>query len=188
MGASECSPKVAVLPATPHQVFTHARTPPQWWSHHRFTQAVYSLTLVLCVIIHVWCLCSCGCHCLWHCFALALALSLSLPPPVFLRHTHAGDLIHRVYDHLASPRHRGCVAMNTMRVGVTIPTGWPPCSFGSLQDVRRRSTMKELGGGGGVGLTYMRIYRVGQRGGSLCLCVCVESCGRSEKRVDDGCE
>ena len=50
---------------------------------------------------------------------------------VFLRHTHAGDLIHRVYDHLASPRHRGCVAMNTMRVGITIPTGWPPCLFGS---------------------------------------------------------
>ena len=105
------------------------RTPPQWWSHHRFTQAVYSLTLVLCVIIHVWCLCWCVCRCPWHCAALALALSL--PPPVFLRHTHAGDLIHRVYDHLASPRHRGCVAMNTMRVGVTIPTGWPPCSFGS---------------------------------------------------------
>ena len=35
--------------------------------------------------------------------------------------------------------------------------------------------MKGLGGGGGVGLTYMRIYRVGQRGGLMCVCVCV--CG-----------
>ena len=57
-----------------------------------------------------------------------------------------------------------------------------------LQGVRRHSTMKGLGGGGGVGLTYMRIYRVGQRGGSVCVYVCVEGCGRSEKRVDDGCE
>ena len=42
-----------------------------------------------------------------------------------------------------------------------------------LQGVRRRSTMKGLGGGGGVGLTYMRIYRVGQPGGGN-VCVCGE--------------
>ena len=83
--------------------------------------------------------------------ALRCSLSLSLCPLPFLRHTHAGDLIHRVYDHLASPRHRGCVAMNTMRVGVTIPTGWPPFSFGSAD--RTSSFYDERVGGrrrGGV--------------------------------------
>ena len=104
------------------------RTPPQCWWRHQFTQAVYSLTLVLCVIIHVWC---CAGVSVVVPGTASLSLSLSFCPPPFLRHTHAGDLIHRVYDHLASPRHRGCVAMNTMRVGVTIPTGWPPFSFGS---------------------------------------------------------
>ena len=131
------SPKVAVHPATPHHVFTHPRAPPQWWSHppsgdthHGFAQDVYSLTLVLCVIIHVWCGVRVGVV-VPGTALLSLSLSsLSLPPP-FPQHTHAGDLIHRVYDHLASPRHRGCVAVNTMRVGVTIPTGWPPFSFGS---------------------------------------------------------
>ena len=187
MGASECIVQrwPSILPHLT-RCSHNPRAPPQWWLHHRFTQAVYSLTLVLCVIIHVWCLCWCGCRCPWHCFALALSLSLSLSaPPPFLRHTHAGDLIHRVYDHLASPRHRGCVAMNTMRIGVTIPTGGH-LVHSDLQGVRRRSTMKGLGGGGGVGLTYMRIYRVGQRGGE-CVCVCGEL-WTERKRVDDGCE
>ena len=110
--------------------------------------------------------------------ALRCSLSLSLCPLPFLRHTHAGYLIHRVYDHLASPWHRGCVVMNTMRVGYNSNTGGH-LFHSDLQDVRRRSTMKGFGGGGGVGLTYMRIYRVGQRGGSAQ--VCVESCGRSER-------
>ena len=130
MGASECSPKVAVLPATPHQVFTQpTRITPVVVAPPIHPSCVFTDSRVVChysclVFVFVWVSLS-----LWHCVALALALSLSAPPP-FLRHTHAGDLIHRVYDHLASPRHRGCVAMNTMRVGVTIPTGWPPCSFG----------------------------------------------------------
>ena len=86
MGASECSPKVAVHPATPHQVFTHPRAPPQWWSHHRFTQAVYSLTLVLCVIIHVWCCVRVGVV-VPGTALLSLSLSLSAPPPVSTKHT-----------------------------------------------------------------------------------------------------
>ena len=128
------SPKVAVHPATPHHVFTHSRAPPSGGRTHPVVFAprihpscVFTDSRVVC---HYSCLvlCSCGCRCPWHC--VALALSLSLCPP-FPQHTHAGDLIHRVYYHLASPRHRGCVAVNTMRVGVTIPTGWPPFSFGS---------------------------------------------------------
>ena len=82
---------------------------------------------------------------------LSLSLSLFLcPPHPFLRHTHAGDLIHRVYDHLASPRHRGCVAMNTMRVGYN-SNRWPPFSFGSAE--RTSSFQYERVGGrlwGGV--------------------------------------
>ena len=46
--------------------------------------------------------------------------------------------------------------------------------------------MKGLGEGGGVGLTYMRIYRVGQPGGNVCV-MCVEL-WTERKRVDDGCE
>ena len=80
----------------------------------------------------------------------ARALSLSLYPSPFLRHTHACDLIHRVYDHLASPRHRGCVAMNTMRVWVTIPTGWPPCSFGSAVGMSSFHDERVWGRRGGV--------------------------------------
>ena len=49
--------------------------------------------------------------------------------------------------------------------------------------------MKGLGGGGGVGLTYMRIYRVGQRGGVMCVCVCMwRVVDGAKEGVDDGCE
>ena len=116
---------------TSPRVHTPTRTTPVVVAPPIHPSCVFTDSRVVC---HYSCLvlCSCGCRCPWHCVALALSLSLSLPPP-FPQHTHAGDLIHRVYDHLASPRHRGCVAMNTMRVGVTIPTGWPPFSFGSAE-------------------------------------------------------
>ena len=62
--------------------------------------------------------------------------------------------------------------MNTMRVGVTIPTGWPPFSFGSAGSTSSFYD-ERVWGGGGVGLTYMRIYRLGQPGGGN-VCVCGE--------------
>ena len=46
--------------------------------------------------------------------------------------------------------------------------------------------MKGLGGGGGVGLTYMRIYRVGQPGGgNVCMWRVVDG---GKEGADDGCE
>ena len=138
MGASECIVQrwPSILPHLTTCSRTHAhhpsggRTTPVVIAPPIHPSCVFTDSRVVC---HYSCLvlCSCGCRCPWHCVALALS-SLSLHPP-FPQHTHAGDLIHRVYDHLASPRHRGCVAVNTMRVGVTIPTGWPPFSFGSAE-------------------------------------------------------
>jgi len=161
MGASECIVQrwPSILPHLTTCSRTHAhhpsggRTTPVVIAPPIHPSCVFTDSRVVC---HYSCLvlCSCGCRCPWHC--VALALSLSLCPPPFPRHTHAGDLIHRVYDHLASPRHRGCVAMNTMRVGYNSNTGGH-LFHSDLQDVRRRSTMKGFGGGGGAGLTYARI-------------------------------
>ena len=137
MGASECIVQrwPSILPHLTTCSRTHAHHP----SGGRTTPVVIAppihpscvftdsrvVSLFLSGVVFVWVSLSLALRC-------SRSLSLSLPPP-FPQHTHAGDLIHRVYDHLASPRHRGCVAVNTMRVGVTIPTGWPPFSFGSAE-------------------------------------------------------
>ena len=92
---------------------------------------------------------------------------LSLHPP-FPQQTHAGYLIHRVYDHLASPRDRGCVAMNTLRVGYN-SNRWPPFSFGSA--VRTSSFHDERVGGMRRGGVDICVYIGWGSGGGVCLCV-----------------
>ena len=104
MGASECSPKVAVHPATPHQVFTHPRAPPQQWCRTTDSPKLCIHSLSCCVslfmsgVVFVWVSLSLALRCSRSC-----SLSLSAPPP-FLRHTHAGVLIHRVCM-TTSPHH-----------------------------------------------------------------------------------
>ena len=133
MGASECIVQrwPSILPHLTRCSRTHAHLPSSGVAPPIHPSCVSTLTRVVC---HYSCLvlCSCGCRCPWHCVALALALSLCPPPPVSTTHTRGCFDSPCVYDHLASPRHRGCVAMNTMRVGYN-SNRWPPFSFGSAE-------------------------------------------------------
>ena len=88
MGASECSPKVAVLPATPHQVFTQPmHTTPVVVAPPIHPSCVFTDSRVVChysclVFVLVWVSLSLALLC-----SRSRSLSFSAPPRVSTTHT-----------------------------------------------------------------------------------------------------